>query len=105
MRIMRIGAALGALVLLGAADAPPPLPGWMAGCWIEDRGESWFEECWTAPRGGMLIGSGRSGKGDKLKSANGNTLATARVLQLDLLFNSLPDSILHAVYMSQPPLC
>lgn len=55
-------------LLLAADDLPVALPGWMAGCWIEERGESWFEECWTAPRGGMMIGSGRAGKGDALRS-------------------------------------
>ncbi|MGX7952164.1 DUF6265 family protein [Tsuneonella sp. HG249] len=40
----------------------------MAGCWIEDRGEKWFEECWTAPSAGILIGSGRTGEGETLRS-------------------------------------
>ena len=60
--------AAAAPLLLAADDLPLTLPGWMAGCWIEERGESWFEECWTAPRGRMMIGSGRTGKGDALRS-------------------------------------
>ena len=68
MRFGRAIMAMGAIVLLGAADAPPALPGWMAGCWVETRGDAWAEECWTAPRGGILIGSGRTGEGDKLNS-------------------------------------
>lgn len=61
-----LGAA--APILLAAGDAPTPLPGWMAGCWIETRDQNWFEECWTAPRGGMMIGSGRAGRGEVLRS-------------------------------------
>jgi hypothetical protein len=45
-----------------AADAPAPaLPAWMAGCWEQRSGEKWTEECWTAPRAGIMLGSGRSG--------------------------------------------
>lgn len=47
---------------------PAPLPGWMAGCWIDDRGEAWTEECWTAPRAGSMLGSGRSGRGATLRN-------------------------------------
>ncbi|MEQ1726440.1 MAG: DUF6265 family protein [Sphingopyxis sp.] len=37
------------------------LPGWMAGCWMADgvRGAR-TEECWTVPRGEMMLGSGHS---------------------------------------------
>lgn len=51
----------------GAAE-PAPLPGWMAGCHTETKGEQWTEECWTAPRAGIMLGSGRSGKGEALRS-------------------------------------
>ena len=68
MATMRLTMAAAALALLVAADAPPALPEWMAGCWVETRGEKWFEECWTAPRGGMLMGSGRSGERELLAS-------------------------------------
>jgi hypothetical protein len=64
-------AALTAIVLAGPASAeeaaPAVLPGWMAGCWEERIGERWTEECWTAPRGGMMLGSGRSGTGDTVR--------------------------------------
>jgi hypothetical protein len=36
----------------------------MAGCWEQKQADSWTEECWTRPRGGMMLGSGRSGHGD-----------------------------------------
>ena len=52
-----------------AAQGPAsPMPGWMAGCWEQRSGESWTEECWTTARGGVMLGSGRSGKGDMVKS-------------------------------------
>lgn len=65
MRWGKIAAvALAGAALPGATDAPA-LPGWMAGCWEEVSGERWTEECWTVPRAGMMMGSGRSGTGEK----------------------------------------
>ena len=48
-------------------DAAPELPAWMAGCWESRQQDRWAEECWTVPRGGMMIGSGRRGRGDTLE--------------------------------------
>lgn len=65
------------LTVLGLAAAifPVPLiaqeaelPGWMAGCWEMRDGERWAEECWTVPRAGMMMGSGRTGTGDVLSA-------------------------------------
>ena len=42
------------------APAPVPastLPQWMAGCWTTQGAPMATEECWTAPRGGMMLGS------------------------------------------------
>ena len=58
-------AALG-IVLAGGqplAAEPPTAPNWMAGAWIETKGEAWADEFWTPMRGGVMIGAGRSGKG------------------------------------------
>jgi ABC-type sugar transport system substrate-binding protein len=53
------------LLLAEAATATVPMPAFLAGCWEEKRAEqSWTEECWTDPRGGLMIGSGRNGKAD-----------------------------------------
>ena len=49
-----------------ADDAP--LPAWLAGCWEHREGDRWTEECWTAPRAGIMLGSGRSGEGERLGS-------------------------------------
>ena len=55
------------LVLAAAAQAQP-MPAFLAGCWEEKRAESaWTEECWTDPRGHLMIGSGRDGKGDTVR--------------------------------------
>ena len=52
------------LLLAQAAAATPPMPAFLAGCWEQRVAERWTEECWTSPRGGLMIGSGRTGKGD-----------------------------------------
>ena len=44
------------------------MPGWLAGCWEQIEGDRWTDECWTYPRGGIQLGSGRSGRGDALRS-------------------------------------
>ena len=53
------------LMLAGAATLP--MPAFLAGCWEERRDNGgWTEECWTSARGGLMIGSGRDGKGDQV---------------------------------------
>ena len=47
--------------------AEPALPGWMAGCWETASDDKWTEECWTAPRAGIMLGSNRTGAGDRLE--------------------------------------
>lgn len=49
-----------------ASQVRPGLPSWMTGAWIETKGENWSEEYWTPPRGGLMIGAGRSGNGKEL---------------------------------------
>jgi len=70
----RIMTGLGAALLLAAApamagdtgEASAALPGWMAGCWVADHGEGrQSEECWSAPRGDMMLGSGHMVAGDR----------------------------------------
>ena len=57
------------LALMSASPASDPaLPEWMAGCWVQEEGERWTEECWTTPRGGVMLGSGRSGRGEQFAS-------------------------------------
>ena len=56
------------LMLFEAATTPQEMPAFLSGCW-EQRSEDgrWTEECWTSARGGLMIGSGRDGKGDQVR--------------------------------------
>ena len=59
-----------ALLMLGEAAAvtPVPMPAFLSGCWEQKREDGgWTEECWTSARGGLMIGSGRDGKGDAVR--------------------------------------
>ena len=56
--------AILAAVLAAAATAE--LPEWMEGCWEQRSEQHWTEECWSSPRGGMMIGYSRSGEGGVL---------------------------------------
>ena len=62
-------AALSAVLVLSSTAASAQeavMPSWMAGCWQMRDGERWAEECWTIPRGGQMMGSGRTGEGATL---------------------------------------
>ena len=53
------------LIFAEAAAATMPMPAFLSGCWEQRREDgSWTEECWTDTRGGLMIGSGRNGKGN-----------------------------------------
>jgi hypothetical protein len=39
---------------------------WLQGCWRSARGEATVEEQWMAPRGGTMLGMGRTVRGSKL---------------------------------------
>lgn len=67
-RLIVIGLGVGALGLTTGASSGPALPGWMSGCWIEAKGPNWTEECWTGPRADHMMGSGRNGRGEQVKS-------------------------------------
>jgi hypothetical protein len=59
-----------ALVLMAAAaqvQAAADL-NWLAGAWVSEQGERWAEEWWTPARGGVLIGGGRLGAGERLSA-------------------------------------
>lgn len=70
---MRIAALMIILAMssatAGHAQDHAALPGWMAGCWLTDpAGGPRSEECWTAPRGAMMLGSGHMFEGGKTLS-------------------------------------
>ncbi len=65
-------ANLAAGLLVAATPAASQTSGvddlaWMAGQWASEEGERWTEESWTAPRGGVMLGYSRSGRGDVLR--------------------------------------
>ena len=58
--------AAAALLLIGAAPGAKRAEdlGWLAGSWVaEEPGQSWTEERWAKPRGGVMLGTSLSGKG------------------------------------------
>jgi hypothetical protein len=57
-----------AMLPASAAAQDATLPTWMAGCWEMREGENWAEECWTIPRAGMMMGSGRTGTANAVRS-------------------------------------
>ena len=60
-----------ALAAASPAASPPPDAvsglGWLAGHWEVplDHAGQWTEEIWLAPRGGMMVGMSRSGRGGR----------------------------------------
>jgi hypothetical protein len=65
---MRYPVMIAAALMLTGADAGSSMiaPDWMAGAWIEEKGDRWTEEYWTASRGGIQLGASRSGQGNVL---------------------------------------
>ena len=51
-----------------AARANAGLPLWLAGTWMMQNGARWADMVWTSPRGGMILGLGRTGFGADLES-------------------------------------
>ena len=55
-----------AFFILAEATAMP-MPAFLSGCWEEQAAEErWTEECWTDARGELMIGSGRTGNGNRV---------------------------------------
>jgi len=66
---MRHVAVSVAVLLFGAsADGPARVTqvAWLAGCWEQAAGPRLVEEQWTRPRGGLMLGAGRTVRGDTL---------------------------------------
>lgn len=68
----RIATLLAAVLLIAATPVPTVADlAWMAGSWVEEGsagavGGRWTEEYWTIPRGGVMLGASRSGRGAAL---------------------------------------
>jgi hypothetical protein len=56
-----------ALLLLSATLAAEAMTtadlAWLGGHWSHEQNESWVEETWSDPRGGLMLGTNRGGKG------------------------------------------
>lgn len=62
--------ALAVSTPLLAADPAPrtAFPAWLAGAWEQRDGDAWSDEFWTPPRGELMIGAARTGRGGQLQS-------------------------------------
>ena len=61
-----IFAAAAALTLAAQAPAPDVKDlAWLSGVWVAREGDRWTEDYWTPPRGGIMIGAGLTGRGDR----------------------------------------
>ena len=64
-------AAMALAALLSLAATPAVEVGdleWLSGSWVSRDGDRWTEEWWTPPRGGIMIGASREGRGEALHS-------------------------------------
>lgn len=61
--------AAGLAMMLAAANPAAKVDdlAWMAGQWSREDGGRWTEESWTSPRGGVMLGHSRSGRGADLR--------------------------------------
>jgi len=51
-------------MFLGTPSRAPLSPDWLAGCWRRERGRAIVEEQWSLPRGGTMLGTSRTVRGD-----------------------------------------
>lgn len=65
LALMAIGYLTFSFPLDALSDAPA-MPEWMTGAWQHAEGVDWADEFWTPLRGDMMLGSARSGTGEKL---------------------------------------
>jgi hypothetical protein len=66
------------MVAAGLGQKPVPEPAqqkasledvaWLSGCWEGRQGKAIIEEIWSKPRGGSMLGLGRTVKGDRTAS-------------------------------------
>jgi hypothetical protein len=68
---MKVAALLIGFGLLTAMSTAASAQGvadlaWMSGDWAEEKDGRWTEESWSRPRGGVMLGTGRSGRGERV---------------------------------------
>jgi hypothetical protein len=86
-RVLAVAAAL--LLALPAEGNAGELPDWLTGEWLQARDDRWTEEVWTLPRGGVMIGVGRAGRGGVLRSWE--VMRIVRAADGSLAFHGAPD--------------
>lgn len=86
-RVATIAATL--LLGLSASVRAGELPDWLTGEWQQERADRWSEEVWTLPRGGTMIGVGRTGRGESLRSWE--VLRIIRAADGSLALHAAPD--------------
>jgi hypothetical protein len=64
-RLLIIGAAMLLMAQASPLASVADL-GWMAGRWATETNGRWTEESWSAPRGGVMLGHSRAGRGDAM---------------------------------------
>ncbi len=90
--------AAGSLQTTAAQDAPRvEQVGWLAGCWARSAGARVVEEQWMRPRGGLMLGAGRTVNGDSLVE-----FEQVRVLERDgrLIYAAAPSGQTPAEFTS-----
>ena len=74
---MRLSLIIVPILMANSAVAAEraPLPAFMVGAWQMGEGDRWGDEYWTPPRGGMMIGAARIGRGEVLKEWESTRIA------------------------------
>lgn len=60
-----------------------PMPRWMTGCWIGEAENTLIEECWTLPRGNMMLGSGHTFVEEMIVKHDHSYTETARTISFE----------------------
>jgi hypothetical protein len=64
--LLALAGARGAWAQSGGTTVRVGQVAWLAGCWQQSNGPRIVEEQWTRPRGGLMLGAGRTVEGDSL---------------------------------------
>jgi hypothetical protein len=64
-KVVMLGACLGVATAAIAQQVSVDRVAWLQGCWRSTRGEATIEEQWMSPRGGTMLGMGRTVRGSK----------------------------------------
>ena len=65
-KVVMLASLLCVADVAAAQQATVDRVGWLQGCWHSTRGEATVEEQWMAPRGGTMLGMGRTVRSGKL---------------------------------------